>query len=203
MSSFRVGDFPNRLTALAGQGRTVALVPNALDGLAHDVRRSGIARDVADLTAVGFDVRETDVRAPGAPGQLTGADVVWVRGGNVFVLRRVLADTGTDSLLIDLIERDAVVYAGYSARACVLAPCLDGLEQVDDVTVVDDPIYRGLAVLDRPLVPHVQSSGHPESAACDAVSARMTSAGTRHWALRDGDVPLVDGGTTELLRRGR
>jgi len=36
-------------------------------------------------------VAEFDLRQPEATGQLAGFDIVWVRGGNVFVLRRVLA----------------------------------------------------------------------------------------------------------------
>ena len=112
-----------------------------------------------------------------------------------------MADTGTDSLLVDLLGRDEIVYAGYSAGACVLAPDLRELEDVDDVKAVVDPIYRGLSVLDRPLVPHVRSPGHPENVDCDAVSDRLSSTGTAHWALRDGDVLVVEDSQTEVLRR--
>ena len=68
-----------------------------------------------------------------------------------------MADTGMDAFLVDLIEWDEIIYAGYSAGACVLAPDLRGLEEVEDITAVADPMYRGLAVLDRPLVPHLLS----------------------------------------------
>lgn len=122
-----------------------------------------------------------------------------MRGGNVFVLRRALADSGADRVLIDLIRRDAIVYAGYSAGACVLSPDLTGLEHVDDIKAVANPLTTGLALLDRPFVPHVRSPGHPETAACDAVAAAYAEAGRPHWALRDGEVLVVDDRRSEVL----
>ncbi|MGI5212490.1 Type 1 glutamine amidotransferase-like domain-containing protein [Plantactinospora sp. CA-290183] len=198
LSSFRTGAHPERLLELADGGRT-ALIPHALDGLPADVRAAGLARDLDDLSALGLDVTVVDLRRPGAPRSLADHDIVWVRGGNVFVLRRVLADTGADTVLVDLVRRDAVVYGGYSAGACVLAPDLAALALIDDPGAVPDPVTAGLALLDRPLVPHVRTPDHPESAACDALSAAYTAAGQPHWALRDGEVLLVHGERTELL----
>ncbi|MDQ6849164.1 MAG: peptidase E [Actinomycetota bacterium] len=202
LSSFRIGDHPNRLLELAGKGRRLALVCNALDGMADEVRQAGVDREVAELTSLGFVVTEADLRHGAlAARHLVAADVIWVRGGNVFVLRRALADNGADALIVDLIKRDAVVYAGYSAGASVLAPDLRGLERVDDVTAVANPIYDGLAVLDRPVVPHVDSPEHPETHDCDSASADMTRSGRPHWALSDGEVLLAHGHSLQQLRR--
>lgn len=202
LSSFRLGDHPDRLLKFAGGGRRVALVGNALDAQADDVRQTGVAREVAELSSLGFGVTEIDLRAgTAATEQLLAADVIWVRGGNVFVLRRALADSGADAVIVDLLNRDAVVYPGYSAGACVLAPDLHGLDGVDDVTAVSSPIWDGLAILDRALVPHVNSPGHPETRDCDAVSVDMTRAGQPHWVLSDGDVLLMDGHNVERLTR--
>lgn len=202
LSSFRLGDHRHRLVELAGGGRRVALVGNALDAETDDVRQAGLAREVSELTSLGFTVTEADLRNESdATEQLLAADVIWVRGGNVFVLRRALADSGADAVIVELLKRDAVVYAGYSAGACVLAPDLYGLERVDAVTAVSDPIWDGLGILDRPLVPHVRSPGHPETRDCDAVSVQMTRAGQLHWALSDGDVLLIHGHHVEILTR--
>lgn len=177
---------------------------NALDAVPGDVREAGVDREVTELTALGFKVTEVDLRdRDEARRQLPAADVIWVRGGNVFVLRRALADSGADNLVVDLLQRDAVVYAGYSAGACVLAPDLHGLERVDDITAVVNPIYDGLAILDRPVVPHVDSPGHPETHGCDAISADFTRAGRPHWALRDGEVLLIRNNTVELWDRAQ
>lgn len=202
LSSFRLGDHSARLLELARHGRRLMLVANALDGAPEGVRQGGVAREVAELTSLGFLVSEVDLRGgPDAAEQLPEADVIWVRGGNVFVLRRALADSGADTVILDLLKRDVVVYGGYSAGVCVLAPDLHVLEQVDDVTEVLDPIYDGLCILDRPVVPHVDSPGHPETHACTALSADLTSAGRRHWALSDGEVLLVRNDVIERLER--
>jgi len=198
LSSFRVGEHPDRLLQLSS-GRRVALVPNAIDGSPAEMREASLRRDFADLRPLGLEVSETDLRDPDAPRQLGDADIVWVRGGNVFRLRRALADTGADQVLIDLIKSDAIVYGGYSAGCCVLAPDLIGLERVDDITAVADPVMTGLGVIDRPFVPHVQSPAHPETSACDDLAAWYAIAGRPHWALRDGEVLVVDGDVTELL----
>lgn len=199
LASYRVGEFAPRLLSMTG-GRRAALVLNALDGLPDVVRRVSLWRDAADLSEIGLDVREVDLRDQDAAERLADSDIVWVRGGNTFVLRRALADSGTDQVLTDLIRQDAIVYGGYSAGACVMAPDLAGLELVDDITAVAEPITTGLGLIDRPLVPHVSTPLHPENPDCDAVAARYEAAGQVHWALRDGDVLVVDGDTTELLR---
>jgi dipeptidase E len=105
------------------------------------VRDTGLRRDLDDLDAAGLDVTLMDLREPAAVANLATYDIVWVRGGNVFVLRQVLANTGTDIVLLDLLHRNAVVYGGYSAGACVLAPDLTGLALVDDPAAVAEPIY--------------------------------------------------------------
>lgn len=199
LSSFRLGAHPGRLLGLAS-GRRIAVVANAMDVQPAAERAAGVQREFSDLGALGLDVAELDLRQPDAVGQLAGFDTVWVRGGNVFVLRRVLADSGADEVLIDLIQRNAIVYAGYSAGACVLAPDLTGLERVDDIKAVTNPLTTGLSLLDRPFVPHVRSPGHPETAACDALAAAYAGAGRRHWALRDGEVLIVEDSDSEVLR---
>ncbi len=62
LSSFRLGDHRHRLVELAGGGRRVALVGNALDAETDDVRQAGLAREVNELTSLGFTVTEADLR---------------------------------------------------------------------------------------------------------------------------------------------
>jgi len=199
LSSFRLGQHHEHLLRLAGNGRRTALVPNALDNISAQDRSEGLRRDLDELEAAGLAVETLDLRQAGAVDRLAGFDVVWVRGGNIFVLRRALADTGADTVLIDLLQGDAIVYGGYSAGPCVLGPDLTALAVVDDITAVDDPITDGLGLLDRPFVPHVQSPAHPESAACDAIAARCKAQGQQHWALSVGQVLLVDGNIATIL----
>jgi dipeptidase E len=59
----------------------------------------------------------------------------------------------------------------------------------------------GLGVLDRPVVPHVDSPTHPESEALDEVSRRFQAAGTPHLRLRDGQALVVEGDHSMLVGR--
>lgn len=209
LSSFRVGDHPERLLGLLRRRDTaeVAVIANAMDGQPEDERRAGVEREVDELTALGLRPAELDLRdffdRPGdsIAAALDGFPMVWLRGGNVFMLRYALARSGADAVLTTLLRRDAMVYAGYSAGACVLAPSLRGLELCDDPRAVPDaygdpPLWDGLGVLEHAVVPHVDSPGHPESEILGVVAARYRSAGIAHRTLRDGQALVIDGTNT-------
>jgi peptidase E len=59
-------------------------------------------------------------------------DALWVVGGNAFVLRRALSQSGLDAVLTRRAGDSAFVYAGYSAGSCVMGSTLRGIELVDD-----------------------------------------------------------------------
>lgn len=199
LSSFRLGAPRPRLWQLLGSGRRTACVTNALDGVPAADREAGLRRDLAELTAAGLNVSLVDLREPRAAEVLAAFDLVWVRGGHVFVLRKALAESGGDVVLLELLARDAIVYGGYSAGSCVLSPDLTELRSVDDLHAVVDPLTSGLGVLDRPFVPHVDSPGHPETAACGEIADRYRRRGQPHWTLRDGQVLVVDASGVEVL----
>lgn len=208
LSSFRLGCCPERLVALAGDGRRLAVVANAMDAQPPAERRTGVAREVTALAALGFAAEELDLRTV-TPATATAAlarfDVVWLRGGNVFVLADALHASGAGAVLAERLAADDVVYAGYSAGPCVLAPTLAGLDAVDPPGAVvaasgRQPTMAGLGVLDRCVVPHVASPNHPASAALAAVAARYARDGVDHVALRDGEVLVVDGPTETIQR---
>ncbi len=204
LSSFRMGRCPERLVELARGGRRAAVIANAMDPLPVEVRRQAVDLEVAALTQLGLAPEEVDLRDVGALHALAGVDVLWVRGGNTFVLRAALARSGADEAIRSLLVDDGLVYAGYSAGACVLAPSLRGLEAVDPPDAVaatygaEPIVWDGLGVLDHAVVPHVDSPGHPESEACTRVAERYRTDGVPHIALRDGQVLVVEGGTTTV-----
>jgi dipeptidase E len=208
LSSFRLGDHPEQLTALvSGRGR-IAVVANAIDMADAETRSAGVQLELEALRSLGLDPVEVDLRAFGSADQalddLAGYDALWVRGGNVFVLRAALASSGADEAIRTLIARDAVVYSGYSAGPCVLAPSLRGIEMVDRLDDVADaygvePIWTGLDVLPYWIVPHVDSPDHPESDDCNRLRARYEQQGIPHRALRDGQALVVNGADTMLV----
>ncbi|MFB9534280.1 Type 1 glutamine amidotransferase-like domain-containing protein [Nonomuraea roseola] len=211
LSSFRMGDRPDQLLALLdGQGSAeVAVIANATDAQPKDERAAGVERETSALTALGLQPTELDLRPFfDRPHQAVAAvlarfPMVWVRGGNVFMLRYALARSGADTALTALIRRDAVVYAGYSAGPCVLAPSLRGLERCDDPHVVpatygEPVIWDGLGILDYAVVPHIDSPGHPESQALGVVAATYDADGIAHRTLRDGQALVINGEDTHI-----
>ena len=52
--------------------------------------------------------------------------LIWVNGGNVFLLRRAMQQSGLDNVIIERKSDDGFVYSGYSAGACVVGPTLRG-----------------------------------------------------------------------------
>ena len=207
LSSFRMGDHPEYLTALAGEsGRSTVVIANALDDAPPGVRRSGVEDELAGL---GFDAVELDLRDYFGRQQrlrrdLSGFCLAWLRGGNVFMLRYALFRSGGDVIFRDLLAADTLVYAGYSAGACVLSPSLRGLEAVDDAAAVTrvygaEPVRDGLGLLDEAFVPHYRSPGHPETAAIELVVARYAADGIAYRALRDGQVLLVNGADAAIV----
>jgi dipeptidase E len=208
LSSFRMGNCPERLVALAGGGHRAAVIANAMDAAPADVRVAGVERELSALADVGFRAEELDLReyfddpAALAP-DLERFDVLWLRGGNVFMLRHALARSGADSHVIRLLGDDALVYGGYSAGPCNLAPSLRGLEAVDDPQPVRDiyraePTWDGLGVLPYAIVPHVDSPGHRESEELNKVAALYQAEGVPHRTLSDGEVLIIDGDTTTV-----
>ncbi len=207
LSSFRMGEHPGHLVTLAGQGARAAVIANAMDDAAEDIRQQAVDRELQALAELGFRAAEIDLRGyfadpAGLAAELASHDLLWVRGGNTFMLRYALHRVG-DDVVPGLLGRDALAYGGYSAGACVLAPSLRGLETVDDAGAVPraygtEPVWDGLGVLRHAVVPHYQSPDHPESAACDAVARRYQSAGIPHVTLRDGQALVINGGHVRI-----
>jgi dipeptidase E len=210
LSSFRMGDHPEHLVALAGgDSRRRVVIANAMDDAPPQARRAGVELELAALSGLGLDAVELDLR--GYFGQerrlrrdLAGVSMAWLRGGNVFMLRYALYRSGADVMFQDLLAADSLVYAGYSAGPCVLSPSLRGLELVDDADAVTrvygaPPVWEGLALLGEAFVPHYGSPGHPETAAMERVVTRYRAEGVAYRTLRDGQALLVNGPQTAIV----
>jgi dipeptidase E len=193
LSSFRLGDHPEHLVAMLPAKARIAVV-----------REQKVIAEHRWLVELGLRPEEIDLRdfAPGESdlrARLTGFDGMWVRGGNVFVLRAAMARSGADRILSELIRSEQLVYAGYSAGGCVLAPSLRGLELCDDVPNVDDVVWDGLGVLDEAFVPHLNSPGHPETELIEKVRDLYERTAVPYVALSDGQALVVDGETRTLV----
>ena len=101
LSSFRLGHHPELLATLAGEGARIAVIANAIDFAAADIRREAVDRELRAMSGLGFRPGEVDLRGySGAAAllrrDLAQYDALWVRSGNVFVLRYALHRSGGD-----------------------------------------------------------------------------------------------------------
>jgi len=209
LSSYRFGSHAESLVSLLG-GRRAAIIENALDGIHADMRaryRREVYDPVADFGSLGIAARLLDLRAYfGQPDALRTSlgevDLVWVMGGNSFVLRRAMKQSGFDIVIRDMLDADTIAYGGFSAGAVVAGPSLRGLELMDDPFELPDgydepPIWSGLGLTPFAIVPHYQSR-HPEAAAAEKVVSYMRARRTRFRAISDGEV-IVQVGNLERL----
>lgn len=200
LSSYRVGDRAGSLLALLGDGKRAALIENALDLYSDDARemhRRDIYDPAAELASLGIATTRLDLRYYfGRPGALAEAladyDLVWVVGGNTFVLRRAMKQSGFDDVITGMLDSDQIVYGGFGAGAVVAAPGLAGMQLFDDTGEVPtgyDPetVWDGLGLIDHSIVPHFRSP-HPEAAAAERATRHLSGQGLRYRALRDGEV---------------
>ncbi len=198
LSSHRLGERSGTLLALTG-GPRVAVIENGMDGVSPRLRQS-LRQDgyevAAELGSLGLVPSAVDLRAYfGRPAALRAEllrhDLVWVGGGNVFVLRRAMRQSGFDEVIVELLESDAIVYGGAGAGAAVAAPSLEGMQLMHDAHEVPEGYdaampTEGLGLVDHAIVPHFRSP-HPQSAAAERVVRCLGARGLRYRALRDGE----------------
>ncbi|OZI23846.1 serine peptidase [Bordetella genomosp. 9] len=201
LSSFDLGACPERLVSLVGEGRRAAIVVNALDHR-PEARASWLESQSRKLAALGFHVTELDLRQYfDAPQELNAElaklDLVWVNGGNAFLLRRAMKQSGFDVRIVELLKRDAIVYAGFSAAVVITSTNLRALDQVSNPREIADGyvpavVWEGLGLLPYSIVVHFESD-HPESAAVNAEVEFYERHGVPYRTLRDGEALVIDG----------
>lgn len=203
LSSFRMGDRFDELVAVLGPGAKVAVVSNALDFIPADARRA-YARTGFDAQRVlierGLDAFDLDLRSHFGAAQtldavLADVRLVWAVGGNAFLLRRAMRQSGFDRWLPSRLQEGTLVYGGWSAGAVVAGPDLDGIELMDDPAVIAEgyettAVRDGLGLVDFTVVPHYRSD-HPEAEAAERAAAFRRQRGLPFRTLRDGEVIVV------------
>jgi dipeptidase E len=199
LSSYRLGDDPAALRRLVGAGSRAGVVMNACDGF--DEPRMVWPRERADLEALGFDVVEIDLRdhvgdEAGLRDRLADLDLLWVTGGNTFVLTRAMDASSFAAAARPLVDDGSLVYAGYSAGVCAITPDLVGIHLMDEPDVVPDGYPEtaeplALGWVPWRIVPHWRSE-HDESPAADLAVEHLLELGLPFRTLRDGRVIVVE-----------
>ena len=206
LSSYRFGAHEAKFLALTGPPGRIAVIANAADSWPASARASAVTSEFTLLRSAGFLPNEVDLRElePSTAAEVLGGfPAVWVRGGNTFVLRRRMASSGVDRALLSMLERDDIVYGGYSAGACVMGPTLRGVEYADPPgevfdTTGEDVLWDGLGVIDDVLVPHWNSELDSNGAAA-AMAAACRDAGQPYRTLTDEQVFVLDGDDSSVF----
>lgn len=208
LSSYKLGNQPEQMLPLIKGGKKTAIIMNAQDNVLPERRAERLLEEIDNLTGLGLKPEELDLRnffgkADELEKYAKQFDYFWVRGGNVFLLRRAFKQSGFDSIISNLLKEDAVAYGGFSAGICILAPSLRGIELVDPKDPVSEGydsevIWDGLGLLDYAIAPHYKSD-HPESADIDKCVDYFKENDIPYKTLRDGEAILVDGEKVTML----
>lgn len=211
LSSYRLGASAFRLKKLLNGGRRAAIIQNALDFIPAEARRAyeaNVYDPKEELAAWGIEAEELDLRDYfGEPRALekalAGFDLAWAVGGNAFLLRRAMRQSGFDQIIGELLRDDALVYGGFSAGAVVATPSLKGIDIMDDprqcAPGYDESVpWEGLGLVDFSIVPHYRSA-HDEAEAAEKAANFLEETGMPFQPLRDGEVIIVEGRNVTLL----
>ncbi len=202
LSSYRLGNETEKLISMVPENKRAAVIFNALD-FSSDLERkqSTIDREIHDLSEIGLEPEEFDLRPYfGNLGslneKLSRFGLIWAIGGNTFVLRRAMSQSGFDKFLIEHRNNDSLIYAGYSAGACVLSPTLRGIDLVDDPQLVpegyeSDVIWEGMSLINYCIAPHYKSN-HAESELMDKTIEYFIENKILFKALHDGEVVVIE-----------
>jgi dipeptidase E len=210
LSSFDLGDAPEELLALTGSARRTAVIVNALDNRPR-ARADWLEDQGKKLVDRGYAVRELDLRdyfgaADRLEAVLRDTDLVWINGGNAFILRRAMRQSGFDTLIKRALARDAIVYGGFSAATVIAFDSLEGLELVDDPNDVPagydaEIVWEGLGLIPYAVAVHFQSV-HSESALVDREVAFYRANRIPYRTLRDGEALVIAGTREEIVGSG-
>ena len=210
LSSYGAGNKPEELASLVGPNKRALIIMNAADLKTTAERAERLEREITALGGLGFKSADLDLRNyfDGKNKEvlvkaLSETDLVWVRGGNVFVLMRALRQSGFDKLLPKFIKKDSFVYGGYSAGAMAVTPSLHGAELVDNPNDVPtgyqkEIIWDGIGLVDFCLAPHYQSD-HFESDAIEDTIDYYKKYNIVYKTLKDGQVIIIDGKIEKLI----
>ena len=180
-------------------GKTVTLIPTA--SLVDEVNSYLLAAKVA-LVKAGLVIDELDVSSASREeivSKLERGDYIYVSGGNTFFLLQELKRTGADLLIAEQV-RAGKCYIGESAGSAILAPSIEYIKALDEVSAAPElASYAALGLVDFYPLPHYRNEPFAE-----AVEQVLKEHG-QVLALRpfsNNQAIVVSGGHAELQTSG-
>jgi len=210
LSSYKFGNFSDELVKLVGNNKRVAIIANSRDGSSDKERAvKSLEEQIKNLNLLGFLSEELDLRKyfkkkEALKKYLSQFGLVWVLGGNTFVLKRAYEQSGFGLVIKEMLAKDEIVYGGYSAGVVILAPSMKGLEIVDDPDIVPDGYspefnWHGLSLVNYSIAVHYRSD-HPESAEVEKEVEYLEKNKIPYKTLKDGEVIIIDRDREKIFR---
>lgn len=187
----------------------MAYISNAKDDWSDSDRFAKVVEHKAEFEDHGYEFQEIDLRDFFRKKEklldlLSNFGLIWVSGGNTFILRRAMAASGFDESIKKILANNLLVYGGNSAGVCVVSPSLRGLER-DNADYPDivpkgyskDIIWEGLGLIDFYTVPHYKSDWYGKEA--DALERYYKINNLSYKTLKDGQSIVINGDKEEFL----
>ena len=118
LSSYKFGNFSDELIKLVGNNKKVAVIGNSRDWSQDRERTTkGLQEQIQTLNSLGFSAEELDLKKYFGKREtlkkyLSQFGLVWVLGGNTFVLKRAYEQSGFDFVIKEMLFSDKIVYGG-------------------------------------------------------------------------------------------
>ena len=209
LSSYFLGNHPEELAKLVGSNKKVGIIMNAADIYGDEKHPIYLAAEIEKMKVIELSADELDLRDyfndnEALKAKLESYGLVWVMGGNTFVLRQAMKMSGFDEIIKDLVTNEAIVYGGFSAGSCVATQTLKGIELIDKPEQMPEgydkeTIWEGLGFVNFSIAPHYRSE-HPESEEVEKVVQYFEENNMPYRALHDGEVLVINGTDIRLVK---
>ena len=200
LSSFRI-PAPDALAKLIGKPLSevrVALIPNAKDYYIKRVKDLADADMIQYMQQLGMHAEVVDLQeheqAKELKSRLSSYDLVWVRGGNTYMLRYQMKRSGFETIIRDLLD-SGIVYGGDSAGALAAGISIAGVELADDPRFAEELVNDGLSLVPVVILPHVDN---PEFADVLPVFRELHK-DKEIIELKDSQAIIFDGNSRQLV----
>ncbi len=201
LSSYKLGNDTSYLKEwIKENDNNILMISNSKDYKTFDEEeKEKLEYNVKLLEDLGFNVTLLDLRKYFNDNEklvedIKGYKAFFVRGGNVFVLRKAMSLSGFDKYLINNRKNDNILYIGESAGTCVLGKTLNGLDILDESINIynnDDVMYEGVGILSFTPVPHYKSE-YVGIRIVDDTIEYMKKNNIKYKTIKDGEVIILD-----------
>ena len=188
-------------TLVPGHGKKVLFVANAADPYSGD--KFWVRWDRDAFQNLGYEIREVDLREitpEDFERLLNDVDILHVCGGSVYYLVALLREKQFETIIVNAIKNESIIYTGTSAGSIVVSknikPFSYDQEEAEQVKKVLD--HKGLGLIDFSIVPHCNQVDFV--AEHQKMVAQMRNDPEPLFFLQDNHAIWIDGDTMKLVK---